>query len=419
MPGNPAIFRKVALERLSSPEQIDRLLNVTSGRAWLALAAAGALLSAAIAWGYLGSATTTAKGQGAIIRSGGVQNIVALAPGQVLQVTAAVGGHVRTGDAIAVVAQPAMLDRIRSAEGTIHDLEQQRTEALGAHAGASKLQLASIEQQRASLERGIRDLEAEAALVRQEIAVDQELLAKELITKQQVNATQQRLASLETGMQEKRAQIAQLDTARFRAEREGRDDEVSISNRIAAARRDLEALRREMEQTSKVRSPYSGQVVEMKVGAGSLVQAGTPILSLQPEVVKLEALLYIPTDQAKETAPGMEAEISPASIRREEYGFIRGKVTFVSDYPATEAALQRVFENGPLERALTGGAPVTEVHVEMEPDPSTPSGFRWSSRTGAPVQLSGGTMISGEIVTRDQKPITLVIPFVKEKLGIR
>jgi HlyD family secretion protein len=220
-------------------------------------------------------------------------------------------------------------------------------------------------------------------------------------------------------MQEKRAQIAQLDTARFRAEREGRDDEVSISNRIAAARRDLEALRREMEQTSKVRSPYSGQVVEMKVGAGSLVQAGTPILSLQPEVVKLEALLYIPTDQAKETAPGMEAEISPASIRREEYGFIRGKVTFVSDYPATEAALQRVFENGPLERALTGGAPVTEVHVEMEPDPSTPSGFRWSSRTGAPVQLSGGTMISGEIVTRDQKPITLVIPFVKEKLGIR
>jgi HlyD family secretion protein len=106
-------------------------------------------------------------------------------------------------------------------------------------------------------------------------------------------------------------------------------------------------------------------------------------------------------------------------VRREEFGFIRGKVTFVSDYPATEAALQRVFENGPLVRALAGAGPVTEVHVEMEPDPATPSGFRWSSAKGAPIQLSGGTLIAGEVVTREQPPIALVVPFLREKLGIR
>ena len=40
MPADIRIFRKVALDRLSSPDQIDKLLNVTSSRAWLALVAA-------------------------------------------------------------------------------------------------------------------------------------------------------------------------------------------------------------------------------------------------------------------------------------------------------------------------------------------------------------------------------------------
>ena len=419
MPADPRVFRKVALERLQSPEQIDRLLNVTSARAWLSLAAMATLLGAAIVWGYFGSVTTKTSGQGVVIREGGVQDIVALGAGQVMEVLAGTGGHVRAGDLIATVAQPALLDRIRSAEGQIRDLEAQQREGTRAHTSSSQLQLNSIGQQRASLERSIRDLEAEAKLVRDEIEVDRELLAKELITKQQVNAAEQRLATIETSAQAKQADISQLDTARFRAEREGRDDEVAVANRIAAARRDLEALHRELDGTSKVRSPYTGQVLEVKVGPGSVVQTGTAILSVQPEVARLEALLYVPSDKAKETKPGMAVEISPASVRREEYGFIRGKVTFVSDYPATEAALLRIFENGPLVRSLEGAGPVTEVHVEMEPDPATPSGFRWSSAKGAPVQLSGGTLITGDVVTRDQVPASLVIPFLREKLGIR
>jgi HlyD family secretion protein len=106
-------------------------------------------------------------------------------------------------------------------------------------------------------------------------------------------------------------------------------------------------------------------------------------------------------------------------VKREEYGFIRGKVVSVSDYPATEAALMRIFENEPLVRALSGGGPVTEIGVEMDLDPSMPSGHRWSSKQGAPIKLSAGTMCMGEIVTLKQKPISMVFPYIKEKLGMR
>jgi len=413
------LFRKVALDRLSSPEQIDRLLQITPAREWLGLVAVLALLGAGVAWGFVGSVTSKTVGQGVVIRAGGVQDVVSLGAGQVLEVRAATGETVREGDVVAIVAQPYMVDRIHQAEAQIRDLEVQQRQTASFHESGSHLQVGSIEQQRASLERGIGDLENQAKIAREEIATDQELLTKELITRQQVNATQQRLAGIETTIQERRAQIAQLETDRFRAEREGRDELVQVGNRIADARRDLEVLRRQMELDSRVRSPYTGQVVEVKLSAGSLVQAGTAIVALQRAVNRLEALVYVPSSEAKGVQPGMRVEVSPANVRREEFGFIRANVTFVSEYPATEAALLRVFENASLVKALAGGGPVTEVHVEMERDATTPSGFKWSSSKGAPIQLSGGTLISGEIVTEEKAPVNLVIPYLRERVGIR
>ena len=55
----------------------------------------------------------------------------------------------------------------------------------------------------------------------------------------------------------------------------------------------------------------------------------------------------------------------------------------------------------------------------MATDAATPSGYQWSSRLGAPVTLSGGTLCLGEIVTRKQSPMSLVIPEIKSAIGVR
>jgi HlyD family secretion protein len=211
----------------------------------------------------------------------------------------------------------------------------------------------------------------------------------------------------------------QLNSTEFQAGTENLEANLSQENRIADLTREVEVLEKQLESESTVVSPYAGQVLEMKVSAGSLVQVGTPIISLHPDVERLEAVLYIPAERAKELRPGMDAEILPTTVRREEYGFIRGKVVFVSDYPATEAAFMRLFENAPLVRSLSAGGPVTEVRVDMATDGTTPSGYKWSSRLGAPVTLSGGTLCVGEIVTRQQSPMSLVIPEIKAAIGVR
>ena len=53
------IFRKTALERLSSPDQLDSMLKITSPMSWLGIGAAGALAVAVIAWAFTGSIPNT------------------------------------------------------------------------------------------------------------------------------------------------------------------------------------------------------------------------------------------------------------------------------------------------------------------------------------------------------------------------
>jgi hypothetical protein len=49
-----SFFRRAALERLSSPEQLDQLIHITHPRAWLLLLGLIAVILALLVWGAAG-----------------------------------------------------------------------------------------------------------------------------------------------------------------------------------------------------------------------------------------------------------------------------------------------------------------------------------------------------------------------------
>jgi len=411
------VFRKVALERMSSPEQLDQLLRVTTPKTWLALLALLAFLGTAVAWGVFGELTTRVSGQGVLIRSGGVRNVVSLGAGQVLDLAVRVGDRVAVGQLVGTVAQPALVEQIRIARNRLAEARTQRDEVQKVRANRGRLQLEALRRERANIEQEITGLLEEAEAIREQIPVDEELLAKGLITKSQVSDTRARLENTQATVSARRARLAQLDATEFETGTASIEANLTLQNQVVALERELGVLESQLQNESRVVSPYAGQVLEIKVSPGGLVAVGTPMISLQADVDTLEAVLYVPAARAKDLHPGMDAEILPTTVRREEYGFIRGTVTFVSDFPATEAATMRVLENAPLVQALSAQGPVTEVRVEMAVDAATPSGYQWSSALGAPVRLSGGTLCVGDVVTRRQRPIDLVVPEIKAALG--
>jgi hypothetical protein len=85
------IFRKEALDRLASPEQLDQLMQLTSPRGWIALAGVGLLLLTALVWGLCGTVATTVEGQGFLLPAGGLTSVGAPHTGVITGVYVEVG----------------------------------------------------------------------------------------------------------------------------------------------------------------------------------------------------------------------------------------------------------------------------------------------------------------------------------------
>ncbi len=412
------IFRKVALERLSSPEQLDQLLTVTPARSWVALVGVLLLTGLTVAWGFTGSIATSVFGQGVMVRRGGVQTVVASGSGVIAGFNVKVGDRLVRNQVIAQVAQPAIAERIRATDDNLVELQRQREVAGRIRQETVKLQLAALQRQRENAMREIGVLRNQAKLVAEQIPVEAELLAKGLITRQQTFLNKQKLVDIEGQMAALSAQLNQFDAQQFAIESSPLEAEVEVKSRLADLRRQGEGLRKELTLATNVVSPYSGEVIELKVQPGATVSAGVPLLSLQADATELDVLVYVPAAKAKDVKPQMDAEIAPTTVRREEYGFLRGKVISVAGYPATPAALMRNFQNETLVQSLLSEGPVTEVQVSLEADTGTVSGYRWSSPLGPPIVLSSGTFCVTQVITRRQKPVSLVIPMLRQGLGM-
>ena len=120
----------------------------------------------------------------------------------------------------------------------------------------------------------------------------------------------------------------------------------------------------------------------------------------------------------KKVAPGMEAQVSPSTVKREEYGAIRGKVTWVAEFPATARGMTRLLGNEALVTKLMEQGPLIQVDVALTRDPATPTGYRWSSSRGPTLRITSGTLATGSVVVQRDRPISLLVPAVKEKLGV-
>jgi HlyD family secretion protein len=415
---NTRIFREVSLERLSSPEQLDQILQVTSPRGWSGLLAIFILVGAALVWGFKGRISTTAAGDGVIVRTGGVINVVTRGGGMVLKLNPKVGDRIRANEVVAAIAQPVLSEKIRAIQQALTEAIRERDLALQVSTDSAKLQVEALQRQRANDELQVQELDDQAKLTTEQISADEQLAAKGLITRQQALATKQKLINLQDQIATLKAHVKQLDAQKFSIESQPQRQDTEMRDRIANLQRDLAGADKELSLSENVVSPYDGQVLELKVSAGSNVSVGEPILSIQPDTHNLELVAYIPSSRAKEIHNGMEVQVSPSNIKREEYGFMKGHVVYVSDYPATLAALMRNFENEILAKLLSASGPVTEVRVSLNDDPGSPSGFQWSASKGPPIVITSGTICTVQIVTQRQQPISLVFPYMKKKLGI-
>jgi HlyD family secretion protein len=250
------------------------------------------------------------------------------------------------------------------------------------------------------------------------VSAQEQLFAAGIVIKQRAIEAKQNLAVIQDRIASARAHLQELEAQEFSIQARVKEEDAQKQLGIEELERGLSAVQKDLEIAGNVISPYRGEVLEVKVSTGATVAVSDPVVSIQPDVQDLEVLLYLPAARAKDVSCGMEVKISPSSVKPEEFGFIKGYISYVSDFPDTPAELMHNFQNEVLVKALTGEGPVTGLRVEMQRNPKTFSGYQWSSSKGPNLALSGGTLCTAEVVTRWQRPIELLLPALRKTLGL-
>lgn len=402
---NP-LFRKAALDKLSSPERLDVLMQVTSPKGWLALATVGAILAAIIVWSVVGTIPERLQGQGMIIS--GLREIKSTSTGVIDEFTLAQGGVVKEGQIIARLKRDDVAATVTASDATARQASAQAQ----ATVNSNNATIAGYRGQIRTTEDEIQRTQAQLAKAEEEVALRRASFEKGLSTRIQVSQAEQqaesiraRIPSLQGQIQGFNAQIASLQAQSRSAL--GQAAAANVQQRTTATTANFQ---------SELKAEVTGKIIELRVSKGDAVQAGQTIAVVEPEDTRMQTFVYFDSRTARQIRPGMEAQISPTEIKREEFGYIKGKVLEVGAAPVTVEQMRQTLANQSLAQELYGKVAPIEIRAELLTK-DTPSGFEWSTSAGPPFSIAANSRITVEVVVDRRKPYTYVLPMIKAAVG--
>lgn len=475
----PNLFRKESLERLSSPERLDQLMQVVSPKSWLPLVGLGSLVGVAIVWSIYGRIPITVEGRGVLIFPREVVPLQSKSSGQLLALNVKAGDIVKKGDVLATVNQNELRKQLQLARAKLAQLHLQDRNASSLQGKREDLDKQANQQKRQTLEESLKAVKSLTPVLRdkglvaigrdranqqQRLQTTRELLPtykkrwdnrqklfqqgavaddtvlqsrqeyldalakideaeselKQLDVKE-ADALRQYLQNLNQ-IKDIQAQLKDLDSKQ--ASQVQQDEETSTTRKkeIQETEREIAKLELQLGDNSQIISQYSGRILEITVAPGQVLNAGTRLASIEAEnpSSKLASVTYFPVADGKKIQPGMTLQITPQTVKRERFGGILGDVTTVSTFPITKEAAASVVGNAEMLEGLVSQKQdgLMQVYGNLKPDPENFSGYKWSSSKGPRLKVSSGTTTVVRVKVEERAPITFLLPILRSVSGI-
>ena len=152
-------------------------------------------------------------------------------------------------------------------------------------------------------------------------------------------------------------------------------------------------------------STVNGLVISTKAD-NEPFEAFEPIVSVvgkdyegQPQRAML--LAYANNEAQRDLRVGMEAQVWPADQKRDEIGYVRGRISQVVRYPADAAKVRQRLKSDILAKQLLEQDNVVyEVIIDLQRDPVDPTCYDWSFGQPDDVSMDFGTYCSVLTETR-------------------
>lgn len=418
----PIPFRAKALAHVQDPDQLDDALAVVGSRHWLGFGVVTLFISAALLWSMIATAPTIVTGSGVLLAPAGVAAIFAPGNGHIDTVLVNTGATINPGATIATVRNPERLDAVTAAEEEAQALNDHYI-ALQAEFALQNEWLAELtERMSAAYSERQQKLLAQRDAVNRRLTGERGLQEQGLVSAVTVFASEQQLAQIEYDAAQLANEVAQLVVQRDKQLAQRQHELAELRIRVQGLFRRAETLRREYERQRLIIAEVGGVVAEVAVDSGDPVTPGQTIARIlradsEAEAQRLTAVAYLPASHGKNVETGMDVRISPATVKFELDGYVKGRVVRIAELPASREGLMRRLRNSVLVDDILRAGAAFEVEVELIRDPSTPSGFAWTSGRGPEISLEAGTPAQVEVVTGRTHIISLLFPAVEYLYG--
>lgn len=207
------------------------------------------------------------------------------------------------------------------------------------------------------------------------------------------------------------AQMAEQQTAAIYSQFDA--TKASIIDQLQTEYHDCE----QQLEDCKVLSRVEGVVTNLSLLPGSVVQQGSVLAKVRQDTENI-VVCYVPISSGKKITAGMKVLVYPTTVNKQEYGHMEASVEAVDPYVATTEELQEQLGNDALVESFLKNGPVIGVKCRLREDAATKSGYYWSSKKGSALTLAEGTLMEANVVVSEKQPITMLIPYIKEKLTL-
>jgi hypothetical protein len=154
------------------------------------------------------------------------------------------------------------------------------------------------------------------------------------------------------------------------------------------------------------------RILEFVVDYDSMLIPGQELMLVEFVEQPLGALVYLPGTTGQLVKPGMPVKVVLMAFPEQQYGYVEGVVESVAPFPASSSRIDLVTADPQMTQSIlaqTGTGPI-EITIHLTEDPTTPSGYAWSSSNGPDIEITSGMVAQAEIVIEEQAPISLVFP---------
>jgi len=471
------IFREKALERLSSPERLDRLMQVVSPKDWLPLGGLAVFGFLGVLWSVFGNIPIAVTGKGVLINPRQVVQFQSSISGQLQSLKVRNGQCVTKDDILGIIDPSDKKQQLRQQRDKLAQLKQQVAKSRLLRQQRSELEkleiisdrtslkqrlqniqkltprfknqgLSSISQQRRNLQQRLQDARELTPVLQRRLARQRRLQTQGAISEErvlqveqdyrqarqnisQIQAQLQQLQLQETELQQKyqdnlsnitqlKSELQKLETRKKKLEQDNLKASNTEKNQIREVWQNIARLQKEVADNSTIKSPHTGCIVEIAATEGQYLEPGTRlgILQISQQISESKSVNYFAVSDGKKIRPGMRILITPDTVKRTRFGGIVGEIIEVSPFPVTSQGASSVVGNPEVTRKIMGEGGKIEAIAKLKLDSNTFSGYKWSSSKGPNLDISTGTTATVRVTVEERSPISFVLPILREWSGI-